>query len=117
MLVRLSRLASKVNLFLTLPSASTPKTAERMILAEFLWKLSKLTAATAPRTRAATALQASPTKSGTWKICAPSFSFLTHEKYQLYESFSERRAWSAVSTVMISVIKSGPSWRARALMT
>ena len=35
---------------------SIPKTEDRMILAEFLWKSSNCTAATAPRTRDATAV-------------------------------------------------------------
>lgn len=38
-----------------------------------LWKSSKVTAATAPRTREARALQASPTKSGTLKRRPRSF--------------------------------------------
>jgi len=45
-----------------------------MIFAELRWKASKLTAATAPRTLDATALQESPTKSGTWKK-----KFLQHQ--------------------------------------
>lgn len=51
---------------------SKPKTAARMMRAEFLWKSSKVTEATAPRTRDAMALQASPTKSGTEKSLATS---------------------------------------------
>lgn len=51
---------------------SKPKTAVRMMRAEFLWKSSKVTEATAPRTRDAMALQASPTKSGTEKSLAVS---------------------------------------------
>ena len=52
--------------------ASSPNTEERIILAEFLWKSSNCTPATAPRMREATALQASPTKSGTEKSLADS---------------------------------------------
>jgi len=33
----------KKSLFLIIPFSSVPKTAEQMILAEFLWKASKLT--------------------------------------------------------------------------
>mmetsp|Transcript_17740 Transcript_17740/g.24926 ORF Transcript_17740/g.24926 Transcript_17740/m.24926 type:complete len:230 (+) Transcript_17740:282-971(+) len=55
--------AVKTKLSFTLPCSLTPKIADRMSLELFLWKLSKATAATAPLTRDAMALQASPTKS------------------------------------------------------
>eukprot|EP00732_Lithocolla_globosa_P002281 Lithocolla_globosa_v1_NODE_1449_length_2569_cov_1158.698886.p4 type:complete len:155 gc:universal NODE_1449_length_2569_cov_1158.698886:1892-1428(-) len=96
----------------TLWSSPTPNTEVRMILAEFLWKSSKATAATAPRMREAMALQASPIKSGTEKIFLRSSADLgSHSKCQLYDNWRDRRAWSEVSMVMMSVQKSGPSSR------
>ena len=51
-----------------------PNTEARITRAEFLWKSSNGTWATAPLTREAMALQASPTKSGTLKSLAASFA-------------------------------------------
>lgn len=112
MLVMTKLFCGNENEFLILPFSSTPKTDRLIIVAEFLWKSSKLTAATAPLTLEATALHASPTKSGTLNNLAASFSsFLLTSKCQLYESLRERRAWSAVSIWMTSVKKSGPKRR------
>ena len=58
----------------TLFFSSSPNTEALMIFAEFLWKSSNLTDATAPRMREAMALHASPMKSGTEKSFAPSLS-------------------------------------------
>lgn len=43
--------------------------------------------------------------------------FEAQQTYQLYDSWRESLAWSAVSTVMISVQKSGPNSKHKVLMT
>eukprot|EP01139_Manchomonas_bermudensis_P003285 Amastigsp_a8494_19.p3 type:complete len:280 gc:universal Amastigsp_a8494_19:356-1195(+) len=92
-------------------AGSTPNTARLMISAEALWNASKETPATAPRTRDAMALHMSPTKSGMLKSSAPSAGELrSTSKNHPYERRRSRRAWSEVSTVRMSVEKSGPSW-------
>mmetsp|Transcript_98551 Transcript_98551/g.274297 ORF Transcript_98551/g.274297 Transcript_98551/m.274297 type:complete len:305 (-) Transcript_98551:542-1456(-) len=74
-LVMTRPLDSNTNWSRTRPSSYRPKTLLRMMRAECLWKESKLSAATAPRTREARALHESPTKSRTAKsraVCAGS---------------------------------------------
>ena len=51
------------NSFLILSSLSRPKTAALIIVDDLVWKSSKVTAETAPRTLDAILLHASPTKS------------------------------------------------------
>eukprot|EP00659_Diplonema_papillatum_P000997 gene997-biopygen1011 len=86
-----------------------PKTAYRMIDDEFLWKLSNVTPAQQPLILLAIALQLSPTKSGTLNTFRTAvLSFGSTAKRQLYDSCSSNLAWSAVSTLMLSVMKSGP---------
>mmetsp|Transcript_8781 Transcript_8781/g.21693 ORF Transcript_8781/g.21693 Transcript_8781/m.21693 type:complete len:254 (-) Transcript_8781:1299-2060(-) len=112
MLMMATLFASTRSLPRTFPVSSTPKTDERMILADDLWKSSNVVAATAERTRDPMSLQMSPTKSGTANnFAADAGSVLSTSNCQLYESCSSSRAWSNVSTVMISVEKSGPSAR------
>mmetsp|Transcript_22524 Transcript_22524/g.41700 ORF Transcript_22524/g.41700 Transcript_22524/m.41700 type:complete len:277 (+) Transcript_22524:399-1229(+) len=83
MLVISSRLAVKVSVAPSSSSKFLPNTARRMILAEFLWKLSKVSPATAPRTREAMLLITSPTKSRTLNTLGPSRSRSSTLKRQL----------------------------------
>mmetsp|Transcript_89341 Transcript_89341/g.149145 ORF Transcript_89341/g.149145 Transcript_89341/m.149145 type:complete len:261 (-) Transcript_89341:1471-2253(-) len=86
-----------------------PKTAAWMMLDELRWNVSNGSPATAPRTREAMALHASPTKFDTLNtLVAASTSPCGQSKNQLYASCSDSRAWSEVSTCTRSVMKSGP---------
>mmetsp|Transcript_43992 Transcript_43992/g.76027 ORF Transcript_43992/g.76027 Transcript_43992/m.76027 type:complete len:347 (+) Transcript_43992:453-1493(+) len=116
-LVMTRLLAQNTRLPLILPISSSPKTETRITRAECLWKLSKVSMATAPRTREAMVLQASPVKSRTLKIFSRSGSSRPTSKCQLYESFSRSRAWSEVSTAITSVMKSGPRLRQSEVIT
>ena len=76
-----------------------PKTAAWMMLDELRWNVSNGSPATAPRTREAMALHASPTKFDTLNtLVAASTSPCGQSKNQLYASCSDSRAWSEVST-------------------
>mmetsp|Transcript_37335 Transcript_37335/g.91511 ORF Transcript_37335/g.91511 Transcript_37335/m.91511 type:complete len:296 (-) Transcript_37335:1084-1971(-) len=119
MLVITRRFATNTRRSRTFARSSRPNTALRITRAECLWKSSNDVAATAARTIDATALHASPTKSPTANSCCaaassspaspPARDLASTSKCQLYDSLSERRAWSLVSTSTTSLMKSGPS--------
>ena len=107
--VMTSLLAAKSNSSLNFPESSFPKTASLIFKLLLWWKSSKVTELTAPLTLLAIDLQASPTKSLTENsLMASCGSSLSTLKYQLYERVRFNLAWSEVSTIIMSVMKSGP---------
>lgn len=102
---------------LILSSLSFPNTAPWIIFDDDWWKFSYDVPLTAPLILLAIVLHALPTKSLTLNNAnAESLSVLLTLKNQFYDNFSLNLAWSDVSTINISVIKSGPNTKDNVLI-